>query len=77
MGEPWGVCCEDLGENWLCYNTVLICKYGEVLFKNGEFTPIYSIDTLCLTYEVEIWSVFCEFKGWPKISIEIALLYST
>ena len=25
MGELWGVCCKDIGENWLHYNSTALC----------------------------------------------------
>ena len=30
-GELWGICCEDLGENWLHYNsTILYIGFNEM-----------------------------------------------
>ena len=33
-GKLWGVCCEDLGENWPCYNGIAlyIVSQSEIFF---------------------------------------------
>ena len=40
-GELWGVCCEDMGENWSCYN-------GTTLYLRFMATQAYVI--MCIFF---------------------------
>ena len=35
-GELWGVCCEDLCENWLCYNGTALYFHHQTRVGNME-----------------------------------------
>ena len=44
-GELWGVTCEDLGENWLCYNSTTL---------SAELIPTHLLDMASIS-EITMW----------------------